>query len=159
MYVNTVSPCFCFISDCAVPSCAEAPSCRNAHLGVGVRHIQDAPARWSAYRLAHCLGSPGGGLHVLQIYQQLSLTAHRRTAPRQVAYCDRTERNAIALSSAVLSLHCWLLANLCYFIFCKQGWTFNIGPITNEDTGDYRDLTKQIFTGRTAQQISFGWWN
>jgi len=85
MYVNTKLPCFCFISDCVVPSFAGTSTRRNAHLGVGVRHSQAAPASWTTDRLAYCLGPASGGLHVLQTYQQLPLGANRRRASGKVA--------------------------------------------------------------------------
>jgi len=141
-----------------VPSCAEASSRRNAHFGVGIRNIQVAPAGWATHRLAYCLGSPSGDFHVHQTYQQVPHTAHPRRTRRKVPYCNPTQRNTrlIALSFAAMPLHCWRLANLCCFIFGKQGWMFVIvGPITKEDTVDYRELTKRIFTWRSSQQILF----
>jgi hypothetical protein len=92
MYVNKTLPCFYFISVWVLPSRAEASSCRVAHLGVGPHHFEVAPASRSTDSLAHHPGCPSGRLHVLQTYQQLSVTPHRRRAAGKVACCSRTQR-------------------------------------------------------------------
>jgi len=110
MYVNTKSPCFCLISVCSVLSSAGASSRCTAHLRVRACHIQDAPTSWAADRLAYCFGCPSGGLHVLQINQQVSFTANGGTARRKVAYCNLTERiKCCACSSIIRSFGVTLL--------------------------------------------------